>query len=326
MSRKLRFQEKGAMYHVMSRGNLKQDIFGQENDKAYFLKLLQKGAEKYHIHIFAYCLMDNHYHLSLRINSKNLSEFMHFLGSSYANYKVRSGWVGHIFSGRYKSIRVEEEEYFLIVNRYIHLNPVGAGIVDKPEEYSWSNYRHCICGVYMGWLQEDWLAEYFGPVLDKARIRYRQFVEAAMGMESYYPENEIVAKALLGSEVFVKRIKASIREGEWAKEVAGNKVLKRIASLDEVHHAVCDHLGLAGLEQGDYRGDEEYRYACWLLIYMARGYTAASFDDIAGKLGGIKENAASHRHCAMRKRLSKSSEMQARLDADEKRILEMIEG
>jgi len=326
MSRKLRFQEIGATYHVMNRGHLKRDIFNKENDKTYFLKLLRKGAERYHIHIFAYCLMNNHYHLSLRISSKNLSQFMQFLGSSYANYKIRNGWVGHVFSGRFKSIRVGEEEYFLIVNRYIHLNPVVASFVERPEEYAWSNYGSCINGGNQEWLEEDWLDEYFGPGRDAARKGYRRFVEEAMGMEPYYPENEIVARALLGSEEFVKRIKTSVREGEWAKEVAGNKILTKIASLDEVHRAVCDHLGLAGLEQGDYRFDEEYRYACWLLIYMAREYTAASFNDIAGKLGGIKENAVSHRHGAMRKRLRESSELQARLDADEKRMLEMIEG
>jgi len=311
---------------VMSRGHLKQEIFREENDKVYFLDCLREGVEKYHIQVFAYCLMQNHYHLSLRILSRNLSEFMHFLGSSYANYKVRSGWVGHVFAGRFKSIRVEEEEYFLIVNRYIHLNPVEAGMVNRPEEYAWSNYRHCVCGSGPGWLEEDWLAEYFGPGLEGARTRYRRFVEAAMGRGSYYPENKVVARALLGSEGFVRRIRASIREGEWAGEVSGNKVLTRAASLDEVHRAVCGHLGLAGLERGDYRGDEEYRYACWLFIDMARRYTAASCKDIAGKLGRITENAVSHRHGAMRRKLGEDGGLRARLDADERRILEMIEG
>lgn len=243
-------QEAGAIYHVMSRGHLKQEIFREEKDKAYFLELLKRGVDKYNIHIFAYCLMKNHYHMSLRIQSTNLSEFMHFLGSSYANYKVKSGWVGHVFAGRYKSIRVEEEEYFLIVNRYIQLNPVEAGLVDKPEEYAWSNYGRCVGGGNAGWLEEDWLAEYFGPGLDAARMRYKRFVKAAMGEGSYYPENKVVAQALLGGEDFIKRIKAGIREGEWAREVAGNKVLSRTISLDEVHRAVCGHLGFEGLEGG----------------------------------------------------------------------------
>jgi putative transposase len=326
MARALRIQEKGAVYHVMSRGNLKQDILLQQNDKAYFLKLLRKGAERYLIRIFTYCLMDNHYHLSLRISTENLPQFMHFLGSSYANYLVRNGWVGHVFSGRYKSIRVEEEEYFLIVNRYIHLNPIVAGNVERPEEYVWSNYGGCINGGNEGWLEEDWLAEYFGQDRNEARKGYRQFVEEAMGMKPYYPENKIVAQALLGSDEFVKRIKASIRDGKWAKDVIGRKTLRSTASLEEIHHAVCVHLGLADLEQGDYRSDEEYRYACWLLIHLARGYTAASFSDIAGKLGGIKGNAVSHRLGGMKKQLERAYEMRIRLEADERLILRALEG
>ncbi len=325
MARALRIQEEGAAYHVLSRGNLKQDILKQDNQKAYFLKLLRTGAERYRIHIFAYCLMDNHYHLSLRISTENLPEFMHYLGSSYANYLVRSGWIGHVFSGRYKAIRIDEEEYFLIVNRYIHLNPVEAGIVMRPEGYAWSNYGGCVNGGNKEWLEEDWLTEYFGADLAKARKEYRRFVEEAVGGGSYYPENRVVAQALLGSDEFVKRITASLRTTEWTKEVTGKRLLKRIASLDEIIHAVCEHLGIDSLEQGDYGRDEEYRYACWLLMHMAREYAAASCKDIAEVLGGIKENAVSHRFGGMRKSLRVSRGLQGRLEADEKRVLELIE-
>jgi putative transposase len=326
MARALRIQEEGAVYHVMSRGNLKQDIFANENDMAYFIKILRKGAEKYKIHIFAYCLMRNHYHLSLRISTPNLPEFMHFLGSSYANYLVRGGWVGHVFSGRYKAIRVDEEEYFLIVNRYIHLNPVEAGIVGKPEEYKWSNYGNCINGRSERWLKLDWLVQYFGPGEEASREGYRRFVEEAMGMESYYPESKIVAQALLGSDEFVKRIKASLRGKCWAREVIGKQELSRIVTLEEVNDAVCNYLGFRDLEYGDFRGDNEYRYACCLLIYLARKNTAATFYEIAGVFGEIKPNAASHRLCSLKKRISENNELRERLASDEKRILKMIEG
>ncbi len=322
----MRIQEEGAVYHVISRGILKQNIFRDESDKAYFLRLLREGAERYLIDVFAYCLMDNHYHMSLRISKENLSEFMHFLGSSYANYLVRNGWVGHVFAGRFKSIRIAEEEYLVIANRYIHLNPVEAGIVDRPEKYVWSNYGSCVNGGKERWLEEDWLEEYFGPGRDAARERYRHFVEGGDETGSCYPENEVVARALLGSDKFIRRIKAYIRDGKWAEEVAGHKELTRIASLEEVYHAVCYHLGFSDLEQGDYASDREYHYVCSLLIHMAGEYTAASCRDIAGKLGGISENALSHRRGALKKRLSKDGELRARIDADKKAVLEMIEG
>ena len=214
----------------------------------------------------------------------------------------------------------------LIVNRYIHLNPVESEIVNRPEEYIWSNYRHCICGGSRKWSQEDWLVEYFGPGMDTARMRYKQFVESAMGMETYYPENEIVAQALLGSEEFVKRIKSNIGEEVLAKEAAGRSILIKRASLNEVYDAICQHLGLAGLEQGDYRRDKEHNYACSLFIYMAREYTPATNSNIGALLGGTSGNAIAHRFLRMKDRLLKDGNMRARIDADEKQILEIIEG
>lgn len=324
MSRKLRIQFKGAGYHITSRGTLKQNIFPKDNDKAYFLRLLRNGAKRYRIDVFSYCIMNNHYHLAIRISTTNLREFMHYLGSSYANYLVRAGWVGHVFAGRYKSICINEEEYFLIVNRYIHLNPVEAGIVSRPEDYAWSNYRNCISRGGEDWLEENWLEEYFGPGLAAARRRYRQFVEEAMGLGAFYPENEVVAQALLGSEEFIKRIKTSIHGKTWKNGVVGRKELARVLSLREIHDAVCGCLGLTGLEQGDYRGDEDYRRACFLFIDMAKEYAVASNGDIARLLGGISENAVSHRFVRMRERVCSDNAMQARLDADRKRILEVI--
>lgn len=325
MSRALRIQEEGAIYHVISRGNLKQDILAEDKDKAYLLKLLRLGAERYDIHIFAYCLMSNHYHLLLRITKKNLSEFMHYLGSSYANYLVRGGWVGHVFSGRYKAIRIGEEDYFLIVNRYICLNPVEAGIVERPEEYPWSSYGDLVNGGRAGWLERDWLTEYFGQSLAAARKEYRQFVEEGLGKAACFPENEIVAQALLGSEEFVKRIKKSIQLEKWTKEVIGGRMLSRTATLEEVYRAVCERLGFSSLEHGDFRGDEEYRYACWLMAYMAREYTSASHDEIGEVLGGLKGNAVSHRLGGLKRRLNADGEMQSRFDADVKRIVEILQ-
>ncbi|NPV58549.1 MAG: hypothetical protein HPY75_02660 [Actinobacteria bacterium] len=325
MTRTLRIQEKGAVFHVFSRGNLKLDILTGESHKKYFLDLLCRGAQKYMIDIFAFCIMDNHYHLSLRITIENLHEFMHFLGSSYANFLVRGGWVGHVFAGRYKAIRIDEEEYFLIVNRYIHLNPVEAGVVERPEDYNWSNYRDCINGTAGGWFDSSWLEEYFGCGSEPAGREYQAFVENALGEENNYPsDHKVVAQALLGSDAFLRRIKASIRQEKWSKGLIGHKELTRIPSLDEVLEAICEHLGIDSLEHGSYRADKRYRYACNLLIHMAREYTLTSFDDIAKVIGGIKENAASHRYLRFNKCLDEDKGMRARLLADEAGVLQIL--
>lgn len=324
MVRPLRIQEKGATYHIFSRGNLKQEIFSDDKDKAHFLKLLQRGVKKYRISLFSYCLMSNHYHLLLRLSERNLSQFMHFLGTSYAIHLVRKGWVGHVFAGRFKSILVEEERYFLSVNRYIHLNPVEAGVVERPEEYPWSNYCHCIEGGNQEWLEEDWLTDHFGPDLDTARVQYRRFVEEAIGIGPCYPENEVVAQSLLGSEEFVRRIKARIKEGGYREGVLGCRTLTRVVSIEEVRNAVCEYLGITDIERGNYRGDERYRYACWLLIYIAKEHTAASNKDIAEILGGISINAVSRRFMTLRDAMRQNVGLQKRLKAGEQYILKRI--
>jgi REP element-mobilizing transposase RayT len=325
MVRPLRIQEKGAVFHVFSRGNLKLDILAEENRKEYFLDLLRKGAQRYRIAVFAFCLMNNHYHITLRISDENLHKFMHFLGSSYANFMVRSGWVGHVFAGRYKAIRIEEEEYFLVVNRYIHLNPVEAGITERPEDYFWANYSDCINGMNSEWLDTSWLDEYFGHGGKQPGKEYQSFVENAMGGGDCYPDNEIVAQALLGSEAFLKRIKASIRHGIGEKSVIGKKCLTRIPSLAETHAAVCEHLRIADLSKGDYRGDEGYRYACALFIFLAREHTAASCRDIGELLGGIDENTISRRYARFRKSMDENAGLRARCCNDKQRILRIIE-
>ncbi len=324
MSRTLRIQEPGATYHVFNRGSFKQPVLRDEAEKAYFLKLLQWGAEKYRIDVFSYCIMDNHYHILLRISTENLSEFMHFIGSSYGNFMVRKGWQGHVFQGRFKSIRIDEEEYFLVANRYIHLNPVEAGIVEKPEEYAWSNYGSSVNGGNESWLNESWLIEYFGPGLVEARARYRQFVGEAIGTGPCYPENKIVAQALLGSEDFLKRIKANFQGKEWVKGVIGRRELTRLFSLAEIHDAVCGYLGIASLGEGDYRNDERCRYACWLLLSVARDCTAASNLEVGEVLGGISANAVGQRFSKMTAALRQDSDLCARLETDKRNVLGLL--
>lgn len=327
MVRPLRIQYKGAVYHIMSRGNLKECIFPKEDDKALFLKLLARGTERYKVKVFAYCLMENHYHLLIQITEENLPVFMHYLGSSYANYLVRGGWVGHVFAARYKSICIEEEEYLLILSRYIHLNPVEASIVERPEEYLWSSYRCLLDGADShSWLQKDWLFDYFGPGFSEAIVRYREFVEADLEGKPFYPHNEIVAQALLGSEEFLARIKSFMESKAWAKEATGRRFLMNKLSLEEVNEGVCRCAGLDDLRTGDYRNDKDYRYACDLLVHICREYTPSSNSDIAEYLGGIKVNSVSHRYARTKKRLAEDVGYQAKFNKDMERILGCLRG
>lgn len=142
MSRPLRIIYPGAFYHVTSRGNEQKDIFKNRRDREKFLEYLASATERNGVVIHAYCLMSNHFHLFLETPAGNLSQIMrHIIGAYTTYFNIKRKRSGHLFQGRYKAILVEADEYAAELTRYIHLNPVKAGIAVKPGEYQWSSYQ-----------------------------------------------------------------------------------------------------------------------------------------------------------------------------------------
>ena len=142
MARQLRIEFKGAYYHILSRGNNQSNIFQSDEDRQDFLYILADMSERFEIEIYAYVLMDNHYHLLLRTMRPNLSKSMQWLGTRYTRrFNLRNLQSGHLFQGRFKSIIVENDAYLLRLSCYIHRNPLRAGIVERLANYKWSSYR-----------------------------------------------------------------------------------------------------------------------------------------------------------------------------------------
>ncbi len=142
MTRPLRIEYAGALYHVMSRGNRRQTIFENDDDRRTFLRILSRVIRSHDWICHAYCLMGNHYHLLIETLEPNLSRGMRDLNSEYTqkfNYNHKT--VGHLLQGRYKAILVEKEEYLTALARYIALNPVRSNLVAKPQDWRWSSYR-----------------------------------------------------------------------------------------------------------------------------------------------------------------------------------------
>jgi len=141
MTRPLRIVFPGANYHVTVRGNARQDIFLSPWDNAYFLSVLSNVVKDFQWRCHAYCLMSNHFHLLLETPLPNLSAGMKLLNSIYSGFFNRNHLkVGHVLQGRFHSPVIKDETHMLVVARYISLNPVEAGIVEKPEQWEWSSY------------------------------------------------------------------------------------------------------------------------------------------------------------------------------------------
>jgi len=180
MARPLRLEFPDALYHVTARGNAQLPIVETDRDRLFFLDTLGATAARFNVLVHAYCLMDNHYHLLLETPDPNLSQAMRHLNGVYTQaFNRRHDRVGHLFQGRYKAVLVDKETYLLHVSRYIALNPVKAGLADRPEAYRWSSYR-ATAGYAPppAWLSIEWLLANFAADLPAAKQEFRQFVIA----------------------------------------------------------------------------------------------------------------------------------------------------
>ena len=173
MPRHRRLQFAGAIYHVLSRGVEKSNIFYDREDHVVFISYLEKFCEKFCTYVHSYCLMYNHFHLILETKNANLSRFMQRVLGDYAMYfNYKYSRVGHLFQGRYKSYLVDTEVYLLVLSRYIHLNPCEAGIVNSPEEYEWSSMMYYLSNKDgKTYLEKRLIMKYF-----KVPKQYHEFV------------------------------------------------------------------------------------------------------------------------------------------------------
>jgi putative transposase len=142
MARQWRIEYAGALYHVLSGGNQKQDAFLTRGDRLHFLDTIARMAERFEITVFAYVLMPNHYHLLLKTDQPNLSRAMHWIGcTGTVGFNYRNARVGHLFQGRFKSILAENDAHLFQLSCYIHRNPVRAGLTEHLADYPWSSSR-----------------------------------------------------------------------------------------------------------------------------------------------------------------------------------------
>jgi putative transposase len=142
MARPLRLEYEGAVYHVTSRGNARQDIYLVDPDRELFLSVVGATVERFSWLCHAYCLMPNHYHLLIETPEANLSRGMRHLNGVYTQaFNRRHMRSGHVLQGRFKAIVVEKESHLLELARYVVLNPVRARMVRSAKDWPWSSYR-----------------------------------------------------------------------------------------------------------------------------------------------------------------------------------------
>jgi REP element-mobilizing transposase RayT len=177
MPRQRRVHVPSGLYHTVLRGNHRQAIFACSDDYLCFEEIVARALERYGASLFAYCWMTNHVHLAIQVAEAPLGPVMGIIASRYARAKQRAvATTGHLFERRYRARLVDADRYLLVLVRYIHLNPVRAGIVADPRDYRWSSHRVYLGARGPGWLHTETVLGRLGSSVDAARTTYRRFM------------------------------------------------------------------------------------------------------------------------------------------------------
>lgn len=228
-----------AWYHVMNRGRRGEAVFIDNRDYDAFMKLLQESTELWRIRIAAYCLMSNHYHLLVQTPCANLSRAMRHIDGIYTQrYNRRHKTVGQVFAGRYKSIIIDADTYLLDVVRYIHKNPVRAGMVDQIQRYPWTSHPGYLADTpEWDWLHKGFVLSTFSFDRNEAKRRYKRFITDNDSEEITRFFDGKNVHAILGTDRFIRWIRERSLDRRGDKEIPESKFL--LPSVEDVMDVVC---------------------------------------------------------------------------------------
>jgi putative transposase len=303
MARPLRINHIGGIYHVTSRGNARQDIFFNDEDRRRFTSQLRDNLETYQVQLHAGVLMTNHFHLLVRLHNPNLSKFMQRLLTSYAMYfRYKHKRPGHLFQGRFNAKLVEDESYLVRLSRYIHLNPIktmdsqSLGDTDKLQflrQYKWSTYP-----VYIGqsprpeYLNLDVL-KHFSDKRSQAHTIYQNYIYECILKDDEELRNALASSTYaIGSEKFVKSVESELSESR--RQDSKDQDLnfpKTFVPIDQINQCVCEYYQVQPVEllrRGKIAGRVRR-----VAIELACRLSGLSQREIGQHYGGIRSQSVS---------------------------------
>ena len=241
MSRPLRIEYSDAWYHVMSRARLGQGAFPAREDYHSFIDLLKDTTEMFNMRVAAYCLMTTHYHLLIQTPDANLSRCMRHINGVYTQrYNARNGCDGTLFRGRYKSILIDADSYLLELVRYIHRNPLRAGIAGKLKDYPWSSHNGYISKAKKWeWLHKNYILDMFSKDTSLQIISYKRFISTQEPLELIQHYSKKNMPSILGSDKFIKWVKERFAKKKKEKEIPESK--KLCPEVIDIKKAVCNY-------------------------------------------------------------------------------------
>jgi putative transposase len=322
MTRAWRIEFEGALYHVLSRGNERRDIFFDDDDRQLFLDTLGDMTQRFEIDVFAYVLLDNHYHLLLRTRRANLSRAMQWFGVTYTNrINARHSRSGHLFQGRFKNMLVQNDAYLLQLSYYIHRNPLRAQMVERLADYRWSSYR----AYAYGRQAQDWLdTEVVLSQLVNVGDRHKAYREKT---QSYAQEaarlwEDLRHGFILGTEQFVGEIKKRFLPETAHRDIPQQRSLLKEIDLDHVLAKAAEFLGcdVSGFQKA-VRVSTSRVLDRDLLLYAAWQLGVRTNSQL-GEIFGLSGSAVSRRVAVLRCRAATDKVIRGKM-ADIKAIIEI---
>lgn len=217
MPRRPRIHVPGGFYHVTLRGNHRQPIFHSDADPLLLNKIVARALEKFDARLHAYCWMSNHLHFLIQVGIEPLARPMRQIAAEFARaMQIKLTTTGHFFERRYHATLIEATDYLFTVLRYIHRNPVEAGIASVAGGYRWSSHHAYAGRPHESWLTTTFILEKFSPVRIDAIQAYVEFVSAEPDeLASPFPEGAFI----FGSDDFIERIRGASRESRSAQQL-----------------------------------------------------------------------------------------------------------
>lgn len=307
MARKPRIHYPGAVYHVILRGNGRQDIFFDDQDRTRFYLLLQEGTERFRHRIHAFCLMRNHVHLVVQVEEIPLSRIMQNVSFRYTRWvNWRHKRSGHLFQGRYKSVLVDGDSHLLELVRYVHLNPVRAKLVDRPEQYPWTGHR-AYCGTeILPWLCTDWVLSMLAKKKGAAIRAYSAFVNDGLeeGRRGEFHGEGVADSRIFGGDEFSEQVTGPV------------EALSAKVSLAEVIAAICARYGLDAAALAMPGKNRTLSQARGMAAWIVQGLPSMTLTELAQRTGRDISSLS-----AMARRIEKRSVSQLSLLREKEEIL-----
>ena len=314
MSRPWRIEYKGALYHLLSRGNEHSDIFVDDKDRGNFLNTVGEMSQRFDIDIFAYVLMNNHYHILARTRRANLKKAMQWFGTTYTQrFNRRHSRSGHLFQGRYKSFIVQNDAYLLQLSYYIHRNPLRAGIVRRLADYRWSSYKVYAYGRKTPkWLSTDLIRAHFRGNQD-CNKSYREKVQKYAVEEKHLFE-DLRHGLILGSKHFVEKIRKKYLPSKAEGSIPQQKQVANtfdpqnyLGKAERILKCNVERFVQAGRLSGPEKDIRDLLLYCiWTTGHLK--------NQQIGELFGLSYSAVSHAVKSVKIKLAKDRHLQRKFD------------